>query len=351
MTSRPLLIGVLLLAAATRVFARVADGEAEFAREPGWSIPTLGEIRERVDRWARGRTPLRAAEPGPSTAVAPGADPGHDVLGMVFQAMAEVDPRVRAVRDTMPPDDPRAATAWLDDAASDPFERDVVRLWLGRELVRRRRFDEALSLLVDLDPLCCVDPATLLFHRAACQHWLLDVEAALLSLDLLLERESEIPCRYAHLGRLMRDDLAGLEDGSLDHVARRMRDVTRRLELGRAGPDTRAVQQGVVAALDRLIESLERGPEDGSEGQQAAASGSVGEQGGAARPMDESRGAGGGGAGQVRHRELGSGEGWGSLPPREREEALQQLGREFPAHYRDVIESYFERLATGGEGR
>ena len=38
--------------------------------------------------------------------------------------------------------------------------------------------------------------------------------------------------------------------------------------------------------------------------------------------------------------------GWGDLPPHEREQALQQIGRDFPAHYRDLIEQYFRELAT-----
>jgi hypothetical protein len=52
----------------------------------------------------------------------------------------------------------------------------------------------------------------------------------------------------------------------------------------------------------------------------------------------------------VRARDLGSGEGWGNLPPHEREAALQQIGREYPPHYREAIEQYFKRLATGTAG-
>ena len=65
------------------------------------------------------------------------------------------------------------------------------------------------------------------------------------------------------------------------------------------------------------------------------------------KPMDDSRIAGGQGAGEVTRRDLGAGEGWGNLPPHEREQALQQIGREFPAHYREAIEQYFKRLAAG----
>jgi len=34
------------------------------------------------------------------------------------------------------------------------------------------------------------------------------------------------------------------------------------------------------------------------------------------------------------------------LPPKQREEALQQLGKDFPAHYRAAIEQYFRRIAS-----
>ncbi len=54
------------------------------------------------------------------------------------------------------------------------------------------------------------------------------------------------------------------------------------------------------------------------------------------------------GPGEVTQRKVGSQSGWGNLPPRQREEAMQQIGRQFPSHYRDVIEQYFRKLATEG---
>ena len=47
-------------------------------------------------------------------------------------------------------------------------------------------------------------------------------------------------------------------------------------------------------------------------------------------------------------RRIGAESGWGDLPEKQRQEVLQQIGREFPAHYRDVIEQYFRRLAAEG---
>ena len=50
----------------------------------------------------------------------------------------------------------------------------------------------------------------------------------------------------------------------------------------------------------------------------------------------------------VARKNIGSEGGWGNLPPKDREQAMQQIGRDFPSHYRDVIEQYFRRLAAEG---
>ncbi len=57
---------------------------------------------------------------------------------------------------------------------------------------------------------------------------------------------------------------------------------------------------------------------------------------------------GGKGPGVVTKRDVGHQSGWGNLPPKQREEALQQIARDFPAHYRDIIEQYFRKLASEG---
>jgi hypothetical protein len=54
---------------------------------------------------------------------------------------------------------------------------------------------------------------------------------------------------------------------------------------------------------------------------------------------------GGRAPGQVTPKKFSNKGEWGDLPPKEREEAVQQIGRDFPSHYRDAIEQYFRRLA------
>jgi hypothetical protein len=346
-----------VLQAENQIVATVRDRDPELARQPSWTPPTRDEVRDRALAWAAGEGQAvgqafeqvtRLWQTSPSSALrSPGGE--GDLVDAAMETAAIVDPRAAAVRGGLTsPDGLTAATAWLNEGGTDPFERDAVKLWLGRELVRQDRFDEALPLLADLDPATAVDPATLLFHRGCCEHWLLAREAAAESFDRLLEREPEIPVRYGRLARLLRADIADLDGDSLDHIARRMRDVRRRLDLGRAGPATRSVQQGVVESLDKLIDEIENQQQQGQSA--SAGAGSAGEGSGVSRPMDDSRIAGGRGAGEVQNRDLGSGEGWGNLPPHEREAALQQIGREYPPHYREAIEQYFKRLATGADG-
>ena len=141
----------------------------------------------------------------------------------------------------------------------------------------------------------------------------------------------------------MRADLATLEDDTLDHIARRMEDIRRRLDLGRGGAQTRKIEDGVIASLDKLIEDMEK--------QQQQQQSSSFSPNGANQPMQQAQLPPAQGPGKTDRRNIGKTAGWGDLPPKEREAALQQIGKDLPAHYRDVIEQYFRKLATEGGKR
>lgn len=370
MESRRILIAVVTLVAVAGASATAAPahgpnvpavGDRDLERPPSWSIPSYDDVRGRMLGWldsraAAGTTPAADIEAVRQTwPEQPPADDATDLLDHVMDSLSRCDPRCAALQRSMAErgavaDQDQPDAGWLADDATDAFERDAVRLWLGRERVRRDRFDEGLALLADLDPATAIDPAALLFHRAACQHWLLEADVAVETLDRLLERSGEIPVRYERVARLLRADIATLEDESLDHIARRMRDITRRLDLGRAGPKTLAVQDGVIDSLDKMIKQIEQQRQQQQQSQASSGAGG-GNGGGSGTPMDDSRIAGGKGAGEVTKREIGDSDGWGKLPPHKREEALQQIGREFPTHYREAIEQYFKRLASGEEKR
>jgi hypothetical protein len=186
-----------------------------------------------------------------------------------------------------------------------------------------------------------VDPASLLFYRGLANYRLADREPGLRDAERLLASPEHSPRRYTALAELMRDDLKRLEPDSLAHIGRRMDDVRRRLALGRGGPKVRKVEDGVIESLDKLIKEIE------DRLQEPQGAGSISAQ--SNKPANESRIMGGKGKGDVVQRKVGDKSGWGNLPPKEREEAMQQVGREFPAHYREVIEQYFRRLAAEGD--
>lgn len=333
--------------------ASATSVEDSLARPASWRSPEPALVKAGLLAWleaasAAGTVPAAAIERADAAWGAAG-DGSRDLLDGVLDALAASASWAEAIRAGAPADGPEQVRA-LEDPAMPAIVRDAVRLWCARELVRQDRYDEALPILVGLDITTSADPATLLFLRGACQHWLLESDAAVESLDRLLEREAELPARYARVARLLRADAAALEADSLDLVARRMRDAGRRLAQGRAGAATRAVQDGVVSALDRMIKQLEDEQCEDA-GQQAAAGGTGGSGAGkAGTPMDDSRIAGARGAGEARQREFAPGDSWGDLPPHDRDRALQQIGREFPPHYREAIEQYFKRLATDGDG-
>ena len=76
--------------------------------------------------------------------------------------------------------------------------------------------------------------------------------------------------------------------------------------------------------------------------------GSGGKGGGSGGDSNSSSSWGGNGTGDVDRKNIEDRDGWGKLPPAERTEALQQISRDLPTHYREAIEAYFRKLATDG---
>jgi hypothetical protein len=225
--------------------------------------------------------------------------------------------------------------------------RMSVRTWLGRELVRHRLFDEALPVIAEVDPTQSIDPAATLFYRGACYHALLMKKEALADLRRLLENDDDCPVRFSRTAQLMIADIKPLKEDSLDEISRIMTDVTRRLDLGRTDEDVKKQEQKIIDKLSKLIDKLEQQQQQQQQ-QQQSAGGQGGSQGGQSAPMQDSQIAGGNGSGDVDRRNLEEWDGWGNLPPAERQQAIQQISRDLPTHYREAIEAYFRKLATDG---
>lgn len=351
MDSQECFVGALNVAASFCAAIAVALTSCQSARgeitfEPSWSIPSDADVRRQVEHWISlqhdeldEQTIERirqswSSEPSPSLAV---IDEAVDVF-------AVGDPRVKRLVDACRkpyqgqslPD-----ASCLEDPELAPLVRDNLRLFYGRWLAQQALYDEAVDVMEPLSVTAVVDPAALLFYRMAAHHQLVHPEQARANLVQLLEREAELPRRYRQIAQLVQLDLAALKDDSLDHIARRMSDVRRRLDHGRAGERVQTIERKVVESLDKLIEQLEQQQQQQQQ-QQTQSSGAP--QSG--QPMQDSALPRMHAPGDVDVRNLGNTSGWGDLPPKQREQALQQIGREFPAHYRDVVEQYFRELAN-----
>src|SRR5207249_11612132 len=165
----------------------------------------------------------------------------------------------------------------------------------------------------------------------------------------LLERESELPRRYATLAHLMEADIKPLKEDSLDEIARLMDDIRRRLALARAGKVVRDEEDSVIAELEKMIDDLEQQRQMRQMQKQQARNRNSRRP--PNNPMQDSQRAELKGAGDVDPKNTGKRDGWGNLPPKERQEVLQQIGRELPAHFRETIEEYFKRLSQDGAKR
>jgi TolA-binding protein len=146
---------------------------------------------------------------------------------------------------------------------------------------------------------------------------------------------------------MMVADIKPLKEDTLDEISRLMTDVTRRLDLGRTDDEVEQREQTIIDKLTKLIEKAEEQQKRQQQQQQQSGGGGQDSGGGQGSPMGDSQIAGGiGGNGDVDPKKLADRNAWGNLPPAERQQALQQISRDLPTHYREAIEAYFRKIAT-----
>jgi TolA-binding protein len=117
--------------------------------------------------------------------------------------------------------------------------------------------------------------------------------------------------------------------------------------LGLSGTIVRAQEQQIIEKLDKMIDQIEQQLQEQQRQQQQQQQAQSDKSKGQGKPMEDSRVAGASGPGDVDPKKIGDRGGWGDLPPAQRQEALQNMTKDLPSHYREVIESYFKALATG----
>jgi hypothetical protein len=235
----------------------------------------------------------------------------------------------------------------LEKSEGGEFYLANIGLFFGRYLVQRQMFEEGLTVLEQVPIADVVDPASLLFYKAACQHHLLLKTEGLSTIEQLLKHTEGAPLRYTTVATLMQYDLEALEEKSLDEISRKMSDVERRLNLGRAGEKVQKKEDEIIATLDEIIQKIEEQQGGGGGGGQQ----NRGQQGRNQSnrpnsPAGDSSIKGDTAPGNVDPKKFDKKGEWGDLPPRERAKAKDLIAREFPAHYRAAIEEFTRKGAN-----
>ncbi|QGJ71911.1 Hypothetical protein PBC10988_36240 [Planctomycetales bacterium 10988] len=340
-------VGTMLLAASPAL-AQQAPEELE-KQYTFYPLPTE-EIGPRLENWLESQPlaePARQQARKVWEALAEESDASARLKQLVL-SVAQVNAEVESVYQLCM--QPRQSIilpdlTWLQEQDAKDFVWGNVRLFVGQWLARHRYYDHSSLMLEGISHDQLIDPASFFFSEAVCFQQLIKQKEALAAIDRLLEETAACPERYRQVAMLMKEDISKLEEESLDHIARQMADSQRRLELAQATPEidvTQQVQDNIVNSLEQIIKKLEE------QQQQQAGGAAPGSANGnrSLQPANESTPAGGGGPGEVGPRDLKPGEQWGELPPKERERAIQQAAKNFPSHYREVIEQYFRKIAS-----
>lgn len=339
---------ILAAALILPIASAAAFAGSEFLAEPTWQSPTPEAVHARLEDYlhASNLPQSRQTEVRDQWTATKSDAADVSVLDRVAQCLAKADDRVANLIELCSTAHKPGAKlpdfAWLANSETPAFIRNNMRVFLARWLVQEGYFDEAIAWTEGLETDDVVAPETLLFYRAIAYHQLVNPTKADASLAQLLQRQDGLPTRYQKLADLMQHDIAGLQDDSLDHISRRMNDVRRRLAQGQPGQPAQKVENGVIESLDKLIKKAEDQAQKQAQSQAGSASG----KSQPSTPMQDSQIAELKGPGKVDHKDVGHKAGWGNMNDKDREKAMQEIGREFPSHYREVIEEYFRRLAA-----
>ncbi|MGL6227173.1 MAG: hypothetical protein ACRC10_11190 [Thermoguttaceae bacterium] len=228
-----------------------------------------------------------------------------------------------------------------------PRLRAALTFYLVQRLIRSQRFNEAARLLENLTPENSVDPLSVLLHKAIIHNQRREKTAGLSAIHdffATLPSDPGISRRSQVLAGLLKSELEQLSEqgDTLPDISRQVSELRRHFEWGETNQPVQQLGEEVVQSLDRLIERLER-DQNGDDGQSQSSDNKPDQR---LQPVQESRINREKGEGEVLDQNFQNSDSWGNLPVKEREESLRWIDREFPAHYRNIIEHYFRQLAN-----
>ena len=325
------------------------EGIPEINAVTEWGVPETGILQDELAPF------LKEGEPEELNQLAPYALPGAARFEEVIDILRRSSMPIKNYLDQCD------RFAWQEFPFAQPFAPPqtplnihigegqtnylfgALRYYLALRLVQARLFDEAKKVLEELTPENSIDPAGVLIAKAVVFHHFSEKEeglAALKDFRKAADRET-VSRRSTELAKLLQFEWERQDrEEETSRISRQMNDVRRRLGQGRTDEDTQEAEGDVLQSLEDLIERLEEQAQRQRQQRQQQGQNQRPES-----PPEDAYLAELKAPGNVDRRNFSLGDNWGDLPPKEREEALLKIEKEFPPYYRDIIEQYFREMA------
>jgi len=326
----------------------------ELASFGTYQAPKVEEAKQQAQDWLKSVGKTDAATQKAFEAIWSTDKP---LLDKVTATLILGDDKARALlteaRDADAPA-PTTTPALVKDLKLPSFYRANLGLAYAKALCQRKVFDETIETLKAVKPEQVVDPSAYFFTRAVAEFTLMMKKEADESALRLLDDVTDAPERYRMVAALMHFDMLTWQDKDLGWISRKMNVIKDRLDLTRGGEKTRKMQKEVLVRLDEMIKELENQqksssssnggscPSGGPPGQSGPPSGSQPN----GTPAADSGLPSGQMPGEIDPKLLKKVMEWGTLPEKERAQAMRDLEREIPEKYRDAIQTYLKQISA-----
>ncbi len=277
----------------------------------------------------------------------------RDFLNLAFSIL---DPKFKLALDFSDDDKPAEAAEAFESLsnADDPFLAAAAANLAATTLIELEDIERCQAMLARVrDAHRPIEAYTasadhFRFMEAYCLVHTLRYDQAVPALEAFLKHHPNAPERLRTAARQILTELSRRIPGRIGDVRDLLSYASRRIGHGATDEGVRRRQDQAVELLDRLIEEAEE-QEKNCGGGEGEGGGQGGQNPGGENPSGGARRSvlpqGEGDVGQLRTTRAKPGEMWGKMPPRQREEILQTLQKQFPSQYRELLEQYYTQLA------
>lgn len=203
-----------------------------------------------------------------------------------------------------------------------------------------------LAEVIDVKQLSYEDKLKYNFYSMCLAIYKNEGEEASKYAQLVLDHFDKIPYRYEAMANAVLYDSKNWTKDDLADIARNMSQVRIDLNSGYGGKKVQAKQQEIIDQLDKLIKEKEDKANSAASDAAKAEKNKQDPNGGIpSSPLPDSVPSDVPGSGEVFQKKLQHYQkNWGQLPEHERVRAIQELTRDLPPRFKQVIEDYFKAL-------